>query len=76
MAQVTRPVIAINEATGERREFGSAYAAGKEFGTNHTHVLISMSMGTAVRGWKVYDTPKNLRKRIGEIEGIIKMLNK
>jgi len=74
MARETRPVIAINEVTGERREFGSAYAVGKAFGTNHTHVLISIMMGTSVKGWKVYDTPDNIRRRIADLEEQIMML--
>lgn len=67
-------MIAINEKTGERKEFSSVYAAAKEFGTNHTHVLISMSMGTVCKGWLVFDTPENIRRRIAELETVIKRL--
>ena len=74
MARVTRPVIAINEVTGERKEFGSIYAAGKELKVVHNAVLVSMALGTAVKGWKVYDTPENIRKRIQELEDVAKML--
>ena len=74
MARVTRPVIAINETTGERIEFPSIYAAGNALGVSHNHVLISLGTGTSAKGWKVYDTPENLRKKVQEIEGIIEML--
>lgn len=74
MARETRPVIAINEETGVRKEFSSVYAAAQEFKTNHTHVLISMAMGTSVKGWKVFDTPDNIRRRIADLEDQIKML--
>lgn len=68
MARETRPVIAINETTGERKEFGSAYAAAKALKTTHTHVLISIGMGTVCKGWKVFDTPDNIHRRIIELE--------
>ena len=74
MARETRPVIAIHEKTGERKEFSSVYAAAKAFRTNHTHVLISLAMGTSVKNWKVYDTPDNIRRRIAELDGIIDRL--
>ena len=76
MARETRPVIAINEVSGERVEYGSVYAAAKGLGVTHTHIIISLSTGSAAKGWKVYDTPENLRKRIKEIVGIINMLEK
>ena len=75
MARETRPVIAINEATGERKEFKSVYCAAKELGASHTQILISLAMSSAVHGWKVYDTPENIHKRIIELEGIIDMLS-
>lgn len=69
-----RKVIAINEATGERKEFESVYAARKALGTSSASVVISLGVGTAVKGWKVYDSPENIRKRIAELEAQIKML--
>ena len=75
MARETRPVIAINEQTGERKQFDSVYAAGKGLKASHTQVLICMALGTAVYGWKVYDTPENIRKRIQTLEETIKYLN-
>lgn len=74
MARETRPVIAINEATGERKEFGSVYAAAKEMKVSHTHVLIALALGACVKEWKVFDTPENIRRRIAELESVIKKL--
>ncbi len=74
MARQTRPIIAINEQTGERREFGGLYAASKEFGVSHVTVLLAVVANQAVKGWKVYDTPEKIRKRIEELENQIKML--
>lgn len=74
MARETRPVIAINEQSGERKEFSSVYKAAKELGASHTQVLISLAMSTSVCGWRVYDTPENIRKQIVKLESIIMYL--
>lgn len=69
-----RPVIAINEESHERREFNGAYAAGKFLGVSTSHIHISIATGSAVKGWKVFDTPVRIRERIKELEEQIKML--
>lgn len=74
MARETRPVIAINEVTGERKNFSSVYRAAKEIGSTHVQVLISLAMGSSAHGWMVYDTPENIRKRIAELQEVIKRL--
>lgn len=74
MARQTRPIIAINEETGERREFGGLYAASKVFGVNHVTVLLAVMAGQAVRGWRVYDVPEKIRERIKQMEQDIEML--
>lgn len=76
MPRETRPVIAINEATGERVQYNSVYALAKALGVRNSHVMIAISMGNAVNGWRVYDTPENIRKRIEEMERTIEMLIK
>ena len=69
-----RKIIAISEETGERRQFGSLYEAAKEMKTNSGNLITGIACNTAVKGWKVYDTPDNIRKRIAELEAQIKML--
>lgn len=69
-----REIIAINEETGEKRVFSSTYVAAKELGVNSGCVITSLAAGTLVKGWHVYDTPDNIRKRIAELEETIKML--
>lgn len=67
-------MIAINEKTGERKEFSSAYAAAKEMGVSHTHVFIAIALGACVKEWKVFDTPDNIRRRIADLEAVIRKL--
>lgn len=74
MGRIYRKVIAINEQTGERREFSGIYQAAKALGTSTPSVSISLAMGTAVKGWKVYDTPEMMRQRIEEIKKQIKIV--
>lgn len=74
MPRNNRPIIAINETTGERKEFSGLYAAGKELGANHVQVLFAVLVGQIVKGWRVYDKPDKIRERIKELEAQIKML--
>lgn len=69
-----RKVIAINEVTGERKDYDSVYAAKNALGTTASAIVISLGVGTAVKGWKVYDSPDYIRKRIAELEAQIEML--
>ena len=74
MARQTRPVIAIHEETGERRDFSGLYETGRVLGVGHVQVLMSIMSGQAVRGWRVYDVPEKIRERIKQMEQDIKML--
>lgn len=72
--QVRRKVIAINEETGERREFSGTYEASKLLGCTNTAIRNSILDGHAVMGWRMYDTPDRIRERIKELKKQIKML--
>lgn len=74
MARQTRPVIAIHEETGERRDFSGLYETGRVLGVGHVQVLMAIVGGQAVRGWRVYDVPEKIRERIKQMEQDIKML--
>lgn len=74
MARPTRPIIAIHEEIGERKEFESLNKAGEWLGVKHTAIYLAVAAGQSVKGWKVYDTPENIRKRIEKMKEDIKML--
>lgn len=76
MGRIYRRITAINEQTGERKEFASIYETAKVLGTSSASVSISLAMSTAVKGWKVYDDPERIREHIKELEEQIKMLEK
>lgn len=69
-----RRIIAVNEETGERKEFESEYALAKELGMSISAVQITRLRGTAAKGWKIFDTPENIRKRIAILEEQIALL--
>jgi len=68
MARPIRKIIAVDSRTGERREFGGTYAFAKEVGTTPQNVQFALNRNGLCCGWKLYDTPENLRKRIKELE--------
>jgi len=63
-----RKVIAVNEKTGERKEFSSAYECATQLGTGHCNVLAALGRNGVCFGWRLYDTPEFLRARIEELE--------
>ena len=69
-----RKVIAINEQTGERKEFGSVYAFSKDLGVTIHAAQQAQERNGVCCGWKVYDSPDRIRERIKELEAQIKML--
>ena len=76
MGRKTKPVIAISIETEERKEFGSVFECAHILGVSTTAVLVAVSRGTTVKGWKLYDSPENIRRRIKELKKQIEMLEK
>lgn len=74
MRKAKRKVIAINQATGERKEFDGVNAAARAIGVAHPQILIALSMGQVVKGWRVYDEPSRIRENILLLEAQIAML--
>lgn len=72
--RIKRKIIAINEDTGERKEFDSEYALAKELNMSISAVQITRLRGTAAKGWKIFDTPDAIRKRIAILEEQIALL--
>lgn len=73
MANSEKKIFAVNTATGESKVFASHNDAARTLGATYQQVQIAVLRGGAVRGWRVYDTPENIRKRIAELEEQLKM---
>ena len=72
MARVRRATILVKD--GERRRYDSEYAAAKALGVSVVCVQQAKRWGAQTAGWRVYDTPDYIRKRIAELEAQIKFL--
>lgn len=68
MGKEARKVVAINQATGERREFESASECAVFLHTMSAGVLQALNRNGACLGWRMYDSPEYLRKRIAELQ--------
>jgi len=68
MAREKRAVIAINETTGERRDFDSVYRCAKEFGVCVQAVQLAQGLSGVCKGWRIFDTPARIRERIEELK--------
>ena len=71
-----RPVIAVDIETGTKKEYDSAYACAKELRVNPTNVLsAALINGGVCKGYRIYDTPETIRKRINELENLLEELS-
>ena len=74
MAKEGRKIIALNEETGERLEYDAAYRLASRLGVQQRSVMQALERNGCVKGWRVYDSPDRIRRRIKELEEQIKML--
>lgn len=63
-----RKVVAINQATGERKEFESASECAIFLHTMSAGVLQALNRNGVCSGWRLYDSAETLRKRIADLE--------
>lgn len=72
----SRGVIAINETTGERKDFGSINAAARFCGGTFQSVQLAIIRNGVVKGWRFYETADAIRRRIEEFERQLKEIEK
>lgn len=77
MSRPVRKVVAVNIETGERREFNRSVDCAVFLGVEHANIRQAVERNGSCRGWRLYDTPEYIRKRIeilqeqlAEIEGL------
>lgn len=68
MGKETRRVVAINQATGERREFETVSECAVFLHTMSAGVSQALNRNGVCLGWRLYDSADNLRKRIAELQ--------
>ena len=74
MGRKNKGVIAVNKVTGERKYYDSVIDCSRDFSVSSAAIIVAVARGTSVKGWKMFDTPENIRIRIKELEEQIKML--
>lgn len=74
MGRKVRRVIAINEATHERREYESVYACSRDLGVSIQAVQLAQGLCGTSKGWRIYDEPSRIRERIEELKRQIETL--
>lgn len=72
MGRVYRKIIGINRETGERREWSGTYQFGVEMKTSAQNVAAALNRNGVCCGWKLYDDPETLRRRIEALEQQLK----
>lgn len=68
MERVYRPVIGVNQQTGEVKKWESVYKCATELSVAVPGVTQTMDRGGATKGWRLYDTQENIRRQIATLE--------
>jgi len=72
MGKEVRKVIAIHERTGEKRVFDKVADFATEMAVTNAAVLQTLNRNGVCCGWRLYDAPEFYRKRIDDLEFILK----
>ena len=74
MGRRSKPVVAINKETGERLQYSCVNECAEALNVSNAAVIVAVARGTSVKGWKLFDTPDNIRQRIIELQKQIDFL--
>lgn len=66
-----RKVVAINQETGERKEFDGTYQAAKFLKTSTQNVTQALERCGACCGWAMYDSADRIRQRIEMLQEML-----
>lgn len=69
-----KAIIGINEETGEKVVFKSINAAAKSLGAIFDEVNKAAYRNGVVRGWRIYPSAENIRRRIALLEEQLKIV--
>lgn len=67
-----REIIAINVVSGEKRMYPDTIRAAADLGTSRQNVIQQLNRNGRCGSWKLYDNTDTLKKRIYELEKLIK----
>lgn len=72
MAKVYRPVIGVESATGQVRQWSGAYACARDLGVAIPAITAAQNRCGECNGWKMYDSPEYYEKRIDALKAMVK----
>lgn len=67
-----REIIAINVVSGEKRIYPDTVRAAADLGTSRQNVIQQLNRNGLCGSWRLYDSTDTLKKRIYELEKLIK----
>ena len=71
-----REIVAIDEMTGERRDFSSINAAAAFLGTNFSNVQRAAMSNGICNGWRLYESARTIKEHIKELQAQLKVLER
>lgn len=69
-----KAIIGINEDTGEKVVFGSINEAARKLESNFDAVNKAADRNGVVKGWRIYPSAENIRRRIALLEEQLKIV--
>ena len=67
-----REIIAINVESGEKRMYPDTTRAAADLGTRRQNIIQQLNRNGFCGSWKLYDNTETLKKRIYELEKLIR----
>lgn len=67
-------IVAVNEETGERVVFKSINEAARKLASNFDAVDRAAYRNGVVKGWRIYPSAENIRRRIALLEEQLKIV--
>lgn len=61
-------IVAINERTGERKDFPSINAAARELMSTFKNIQTAAIYNGNVKGWKIFESADAIRQHIRDLE--------
>lgn len=71
---VHKAIVAINEETGERKEFSSINSAARELKATFGNVQRAAVYNGSVKGWRIYEDAKTIKAHIAALQEQLKVV--
>lgn len=68
-------IVAINEETGERKDFSSINAAARELSSTFRNIQVAAIYNGNVKGWKIYESAESIKQHIKDLEKQLEIVN-